>query len=623
METLADVLDREEVMEDDSTSPVHKKQKQEESDDDDPMPEHESLSGMCVECRDQPAMLHCEQCLDDYCDVCFQALHRRGTRKKHTTTKVVSTISTPQTTFELEQELQQETPQSPPPALPPSTLHDDNENSISDDDDDEEEEEEMEQYPSKRLHLAAISGSIADRAKFIPLRLTYEERKELRLLEAAMKVSEYTDKVDIISYKSKTARIHAQVKDICAILSGLVVASDYNAGQKLIKDKNFQDNEEFFQHIFEVGRRHKIMNPEKMRGEYGKLMYMLMDTNMSEVQDLLQFQCTKKVEMVYDFLEQKNGVKLLSDPTIELATMEIIPDGKSRDTIQSEIKKKEKAIEYIAHKYQTYSLSADEIKRCLYSIGDNNAFLRSSRDGCDQMIQYLNQFFSPDKIEEGYSLAIQAGHKGHRLTHSHRAQFYYVLQSLMLWRDVSNDMFKLWYFAEQDMLNTEQCPYRLRDTGQGLNRVQQAPLLYKAMHHIVHRMQQRVGDAWVGSSVIHLGDSNVPNALNFIDKYTQVPRILNPILIALKQIDQIVKTDSIAKYIQTTFGGTEKLKKDILLDFFQSAFDGSGADNFFDAGSCIDGRLTSCWNWCAQIEKKKYFPVFLLGGFVGFDGSFQ
>lgn len=23
----------------------------------------------------------------------------------------------------------------------------------------------------------------------------------------------------------------------------------------------------------------------------------------------------------------------------------------------------------------------------------------------------------------------------------------------------------------------------------------------------------------------------------------------------------------------------------------------SGADNFYDAGSCIDGRLTSAWNW--------------------------
>lgn len=34
----------------------------------------------------------------------------------------------------------------------------------------------------------------------------------------------------------------------------------------------------------------------------------------------------------------------------------------------------------------------------------------------------------------------------------------------------------------------------------------------------------------------------------------------------------------------------------LLADFFRFAFDGSGADNFYDAGSCIDGRLTSAWN---------------------------
>ena len=59
-----------------------------------------------------------------------------------------------------------------------------------------------------------------------------------------------------------------------------------------------------------------------------------------------------------------------------------------------------------------------------------------------------------------------------------------------------------------------------------MNRVQAADSVGRAMRGILSRCQQRIG-GWVGSSVIHLGDHNVPNALLFIDKYTQVDLLLS------------------------------------------------------------------------------------------------
>lgn len=73
----------------------------------------------------------------------------------------------------------------------------------------------------------ANTNYFLERSKYIPLRLTLDERKFLRLLEAALGVSEYTDKIDIISYSSRPKRIVAQIKELCAIISGLVVAADY------------------------------------------------------------------------------------------------------------------------------------------------------------------------------------------------------------------------------------------------------------------------------------------------------------------------------------------------------------------------------------------------------------
>ena len=179
---------------------------------------------------------------------------------------------------------------------------------------------------------SSITGSIngklpADwflqRAKYIPLRLTLEERKFLRLLEATLNVSEYTDKVDIVSNKDKMLRIKEQLRDLCSILSGLVVANDYKLGAALIKDKNFEDNAEFFRTIFELGRRHKVRNPEKMRSTYGKLVFIIQDSINPAIEDLMGFHLHAPLKTVYAKLEACGASACLQDERLMIATGEI------------------------------------------------------------------------------------------------------------------------------------------------------------------------------------------------------------------------------------------------------------------------------------------------------------
>lgn len=531
------------------------------------------------------------------------------------------------------------------------------------------EEERMraveEQY--KELKTGAAGGQdeissteeadFIERAKFVPMRLTYDERRYLRLIDATMHVSHYTDHMDAQSgVKVNAARkLALQMKQLCAILTGMQVAHNYEEGQQLMQSRDFSTRSGFFQTVLEIGRRYKILNPERMRDSYGKLMYFLQDSKKPEVQELVEFDSVVRVRTVYDVLSKTpRGLELLEDPQLRTATMEIMPEGKTRTTIQREIRAKEAAIKGLAQKYcsvarrkkrqgaygysmrflrSSYNdsdsdedqkngtdLTEDLVEQCIYSLGDHSTYLRFNREPCDRLIDFLREYF--DLSDPGlpeFSLAIEEGVNGARLSHPHQRQYTFVLQSLTLWREVLDNMFQLWHLAEEDLLDQERT-YALTDTGQGLQRVQKSPRSVAAMQKILQRVQRKVG-GWIGSSMVHLGDHNVPNSLMFIDKYIQVPRFLGPLVLTLDKIQPLAaSTPGMQGYIET-FGGPKKLQKLILADFFRHAFDGSGADNFFDAGSCIDGRLTSAWNWCSTIERKPYFPIFLLTGFTGFDGK--
>lgn len=141
------------------------------------------------------------------------------------------------------------------------------------------------------LSEKSVDPGFVERCRAIPMRLTERERELLVLLNSALEVSEYTDNVDVLNrcvddkisirpslltrYRwNKGSRMIREIEMICATCIGLKVCSDIREGSSLL-ECDFKENKDFLQEVFEVGRRYKIMNPDKMRTTYGKLMYML------------------------------------------------------------------------------------------------------------------------------------------------------------------------------------------------------------------------------------------------------------------------------------------------------------------------------------------------------------
>ena len=81
-------------------------------------------------------------------------------------------------------------------------------------------------------------------AKYIPMRLSSNERQLLAVLENALDVSEYTDNVDIYGgfRKKKIDRIIENLVDTMNITMGLNVAADLSGSEELL----LSDNQESF-----------------------------------------------------------------------------------------------------------------------------------------------------------------------------------------------------------------------------------------------------------------------------------------------------------------------------------------------------------------------------------------
>jgi hypothetical protein len=382
-------------------------------------------------------------------------------------------------------------------------------------------------------------------------------------------------------------------------------------------------------------------------------MHLLQDAQSPSIAKSLGFSLFKELVMVRPFLQSRNCEKVLDDPRLLTATMyvktkdEVTGEVLERHVIERMIDMKRSALNSLLEEYSqvqdTGNISREELGRCIESISDAIAVVESNVAPVQRMIHLLESNFQHNSYEKEFSLELRGsgnsfssnsrygygfgafgGGFGNRdssgptLSHSHSTQYTFVWQSLTLWREVQRNMHCLWCCADSDLLSVN-TSYQLLNTGQGLNRVQQCPKVGRVMRYLLNKTQKAAGSPWVGLSVIHLGDRDVPNALVFIDKYTQIPRFLKPIADFCDGIAELMENEKIASYVEHQFGDERKLKMSVLSDYFKHGFDGSGDDG----GSCIDGRLTSSWNWTSRIVKKNYYHAFMLSGFQGFDGDFK
>ena len=435
----------------------------------------------CCECEDQAASLLCVQCDERFCKPCWGSQHRRGNRAAHKVQpllgEVMARAPQPQEPSNASSSSSEGAPPSrgpdlgplePASAEPPSTSRSGAAPPAK------QRREGGEGGGGAAAALAAAAAgeeggdtvALQSSNSFVPMRLTEQERKLLSLLEGALEVSEYTDHVDVLGYYSKleTMVLHSEL--LLQELAGLFVVDNGKLGaqkfggaagstQKQVYQRKREEkqkrqgyngrhnghgrereqedcgkharNAEFFQKVFEVGRRFKVMNPGKMRGTYGKLMHILQDSRKPEVQRRLGFDPVIKIQTTIVFLRSEYNLtdtqletlfydKLLRHATLDVAHETAAGHGSAEEVSQ----RKQVAITALMEKYaepeggsatmaadsDDVRISGEDLRRVLDSLSDSTNYLANNMAPVGEMLGMLRQNFERCSAEYPWSLSL-------------------------------------------------------------------------------------------------------------------------------------------------------------------------------------------------------------------------
>ena len=144
---------------------------------------------------------------------------------------------------------------------------------------------------------------------------------------------------------------------------------------------------------------------------------------------------------------------------------------KSKKDLENDAAVKQTATKTIINNYVSETLSEHEIQRILDSISDNEAYLSFNVLPVENAIKILKETFNPRQPEEHYTLELKMKLKksfisfggfssrftnnSACLSHDHATQYTFVLQSLLLWREIMYFLPKLWQYADADLLGEQ------------------------------------------------------------------------------------------------------------------------------------------------------------------------